>query len=158
MLTLKTIDRRLQEFATAHAQLRVYSRGKMADFNQGKADEYPRLHMVYEGASYDGATKAMSFALFFLSLPTNDQDAEKQNDIVSDMERVAEDLLSDLYLHQNQAQEDTQQTRAGMVAGGTDFGMAYQNASITPVVEERNNVLCGVRMDVQVLVGFRKER
>jgi hypothetical protein len=156
MLTTKKIDDRFEEFATNSAFLRAYSRGQMADFNQAKDDEYPRLHVVYKGASFEENEKTLDYELYFLSLPSSDHDDAEQIQMVSDMERVAEDLLGDLFMHRGVSVEDTTVHFANTVNRGTDFGMNYKSASMTPMVESTKNVLCGVRLDLRISVAWRK--
>jgi len=155
MLTTKTIDERFEEFADNANTIRTYSRGSLGDFNQGKEDEYPRMHTMYKGASYQDNTKRLSYELYFLSLPSSDHNDEDQLQIVSDMERLAEDLLSELFLQQGVAQPDSSGSYLS-INRGTDFGMAYEDASIVPMVESTKNVLCGVRLDLTITVGWRK--
>lgn len=156
MLTTKAVDNRFSEFARSNKFIREYSRGEMHDFNQGKEDEYPRMHAIYKGASYQDNVKRLSYEIYFLSLPNSDHDDEDQIQIVSDMERVAEDLLRQLFLLQGVAQPDTLGGDYLQVNRGTDFGIAYDDASVTPMVESTKNVLCGVRLDLSIVVGWRK--
>lgn len=157
MLTTKAIDTRFEEFARSNKFIKEYSRGEMHDFNQGKEDEYPRMHTIYKGATYQDNVKRLSYEIYFLSLPNSDHDDEDQLQIVSDMERAAEDLLVELFLHQSIAQPDTSGDSDFLqVNRGTDFGIAYEDANVTPMVESTKNVLCGVRLDLSVTVGWRK--
>ena len=157
MLTTKAIDSRFENFAERSVFVQAYSRGEMHDFNQGKEDEYPRMHTICKGATYQDNIKRLSYEIYFLSLPNSDHNDEDQLQIVSDMERVAEDLLIELFLHQTAAQPDTTgDTSYLKVNRGTDFGIAYEDANITPMVESTKNVLCGVRLDLSIVVGWRK--
>lgn len=156
MIRLHDIDNRFRTFADSHPMLRAFSTGQMHDFNTGTDDEYPRMHVIYEGSQINEYTKAYQFDVYFLSMPDSEHDEQRQMNIVSSMEAIAEDLLADIYKGKSVFVTDDE-NKEGQVNGGSDFGFDVQGGNMTPVLESTANVLCGVRLALTIEVAYRND-
>jgi hypothetical protein len=156
MIRLQDIDNRFRTFAESHPMLRAFSTGQMHDFNTGKEDEYPRMHVIYEGSRIDEYTKTYSFDVYFLSMPDSEHDEQRQMYIVSSMEAIAEDMLADIYKGKNVFAPDTE-NRPNQVNTGSDYGFNIRGGNMQPVVESTANVLCGVKLTIGIEVAFRND-
>ena len=141
MITFNNIVNRFEKFVSEHHFLRTFSHGSPSGVDLNKFEVYPTLHLVYTGASYDSTSKEYSFEVYILDLPPDKADkVDNQQQLISNAEQAAEDILADL-------------RNGGKVF---DFGHLYTltSASTTPLEETTSNSLSGVLLTIAIEVGF----
>lgn len=141
MITFNNIVERFEDFATSHFFIKSFSFGSPDDVDLAKFTEFPLLHMVYTGATYDSGTKTYNIEVYILDVPADKSDkVERQREVVSDAEQCAEDIIADIRM------------------GGNIFTFAQDyevvNATTTPLEEETKNVLSGVLLDLSVAIPY----
>ena len=141
MITFNNIVERFEVFATNHFFIKSFSFGSPDDVDLAKFTEFPLMHMVYTGATYDTGTKTYNIEVYILDVPADKTDkVERQREVVSDAEQCAEDIIADIRM------------------GGNIFTFAQDyevvNATTTPLEEETKNVLSGVLLDLSVAIPY----
>lgn len=139
MLTFNAIIERFREFADAHFFIKTFSHGGNEDVDLNKATDFPLMHVIYQGATYDEGSKIYSFDVYVLDAsPESLSKIPQQQNVVSDSEQVLEDILSDL------------------VSGWNIFDVecVLESSSITPLEHIEKNVLCGAMLSVSIAVDY----
>lgn len=144
MITLNNIVDRFEEFASAHYFIKSFSHGSPEDVDLGKYTDFPLMHLVYTGASYDDGVKTLSFEVFILTLPITMEDkVDNQTFAISAAEQCAEDIIADIK------------------NGGSIFLFDEQydlsDASISPLEEETKNVLAGVALSISISIPYQAD-
>lgn len=141
MITLNTFIKRFEDFAANHYFIRQFSFGAPEDVDLQKDGQYPLMHVIYTGASYDETTKTLDFEVYILDLPSHyEAKTERQKEVVSDAEQCAEDIISDIANGHNIFIDDE--------------NYEVTNASITPLAEEGSNVLAGILLDLSIQIPY----
>ena len=141
MITFNNIVVRFEIFAENHFFIKSFSFGSPDDVDLSKFEEFPLMHLVYTGATYDAGTKTYNLEVYILDVP-NDKKGKviPQKEAISDSEQCAEDILADIRM------------------GGNIFLFAQDyevvNATTTPLEEETKNVLSGVLLDLSVAIPY----
>jgi hypothetical protein len=141
MITFNNIVERFQIFAENHFFIKSFSFGSPDDVDLSKFEEFPLMHLVYTGATYDAGTKTYNLEVYILDVP-HDKTGKviPQKEAISDSEQCAEDILADIKM------------------GGNIFLFAQDyevvNATTTPLEEETKNVLSGVLLDLSVAIPY----
>jgi hypothetical protein len=141
MITFNNIVNRFEKFVSEHHFLRTFSHGSPSGVDLNKFEVYPTLHLVYTGANYDSTSKEYSFEVYILDLPPDKADkVDNQQQLISNAEQAAEDILADL-------------RNGGNIF---DFGHLYTltSANTTPLEETTSNSLSGVLLTIAIEVGF----
>jgi len=141
MITFNNIVERFEIFAQNHFFIKTFSFGSPDDADLSKFTDFPLMHLVYTGASYDAGTKTYNIEVYILDVPADKNDkVERQKEVVSDAEQCAEDIIADIK------------------NGGNIFLFAQDyevvNATTTPLEEETKNVLSGVLLDLSVAIPY----
>ena len=141
MITFNNIVERFQIFAENHFFIQTFSFGSPDDVDLSKFTNFPLMHLVYTGATYDAGTKTYNLEVYILDVPADkNQKVERQKEVVSDAEQCAEDIIADIK------------------NGGNIFLFAQDyevvNATTTPLEEETKNVLSGVLLDLSVAIPY----
>ena len=141
MITFNNIVERFEDFATSHFFIKSFSFGSPDDVDLAKFTEFPLMHLVYTGATYDTGTKTYNIEVYILDVPADKTaKVERQKEVVSDAEQCAEDIIADIRM------------------GGNIFTFAQDyeviTASTTPLEEETKNVLSGVLLDLSVAIPY----
>lgn len=144
MITLNAIAKRLEEFATNHYFIRSYSFGSPDDVDLEKFQAFPLMHVVYTGATYDGRLKTYSFEVYVFDRPNREEQMTlNQREIVSDAEQCLEDIVADI------------------ANGGNIFlfteDYEVTGASVSPLVDERSNLLSGALLDLAIQVPYQRD-
>jgi len=141
MITYRNIVNRFEKFVEDHKFLKTFSHGAPSAVDLDKFEVYPLLHLVYTGASYDVNQKNYSLECYIFDSPPNKADKVKfQTEVVSDAERVAEDIISDM--------------KTGGNVFSFDYNYTVSSASTTPLEETQSNVLAGILLDITISVGY----
>lgn len=141
MITLNTFINRFRDFAENHYFLKSFSFGAPEDLDLGKVDQYPIMHVVYTGATYEDTTKSVDFEVYIFDLPTYyDSKTERQKEVVSDAEQVAEDIIADI--------------SNGFNIFIDEENYEVTNAVITPLQQEGSNMLAGVLLDLTIEIPY----
>jgi hypothetical protein len=141
MITFNNIVERFKIFAENHFFVKTFTFGSPDDVDLSKFTNFPLMHLVYTGATYDRGTKTYNLEVYILDAPgDNDKKTDRQKEVVSDAEQCAEDIIADIK------------------NGGNIFLFAQDyevvNATTTPLEEETKNVLSGVLLDLSVAVPY----
>ena len=140
MITYNNIINRLEQFATSNVFLKSFTHGSPASSQEDKFKQYPTMHALYTGATYDGTSKEYSFDLYILDYPADKADKQDfQAQAVSNCEQVAEDILADI--------------RNGHFAfTETDF-YEVTSAVSKPLEDTTSNALSGILLSISIEVG-----
>ena len=141
MITYNNIVNRFEKFVADHLLLKTFTHGSPSGVDLEKFEVYPALHLVYTGATYENTSKEYSFEVYILDLPPDKaKKIENQQQLVSNAEQVAEDILAD------------------MMNGGNVFNFSdlytVTNASTTPLEETTSNSLAGILLTIGIEVGY----
>ena len=141
MITFNNIVERFEVFAENHFFINSFSFGSPDDVDLSKFEEFPLMHLVYTGATYDAGTKTYNLEVYILDVPSDKKGKViPQKEAISDAEQCAEDILADIRM------------------GGNIFLFAQDyevvNATTTPLEEETKNVLSGVLLDLSVAIPY----
>lgn len=141
MITYNNIVNRFEKFVSDHLLLKTFTHGSPSGVDLEKFEVYPALHLVYTGATYENTSKEYSFEVYILDLPPDKaKKIENQQQLVSNAEQVAEDILAD------------------MMNGGNVFNFSdlytVTNASTTPLEETTSNSLAGILLTIGIEVGY----
>ena len=141
MITFNNIVERFKVFADAHFFIKSFSFGSPDEIDLAKFTNFPLMHLVYTGATYDPGTKTYNIEVYILDVPADKtKKVDRQKELVSDAEQCAEDIIADIK------------------NGGNIFLFAQDyevvNASTTPLEEETKNVLSGVLLDLSVSIPY----
>lgn len=141
MITFNNIVERFKVFADAHFFIKSFSFGSPDDVDLAKFTNFPLMHLVYTGATYDPGTKTYNLEVYILDVPADKtKKVDRQKEVVSDAEQCAEDIIADIK------------------NGGNIFLFAQDyevvNATTTPLEEETKNVLSGVLLDLSVSIPY----
>ncbi len=99
------------------------------------------MHVVYTGATYDSTSKEYSFEVYILDLPADKANKiDNQQQMVSNAEQVAEDILADM--------------RNGDNVFDFDHLYSVTNAFTTPLEETQSNSLSGILLTLSIEVGY----
>ena len=141
MITFNNIVERFEIFAENHFFIKSFSFGSPDDVDLSKFEEFPLMHLVYTGATYDAGTKTYNLEVYILDVPHDKKGKViPQKEAISDSEQCAEDIIADIR------------------SGGNIFLFAQDyevvNATTTPLEEETKNVLSGVLLDLSVAIPY----
>jgi len=141
MITFNNIVERFKVFADAHFFIKSFSFGSPDEIDLAKFTNFPLMHLVYTGATYDPGTKTYNLEVYILDVPSDKtKKVDRQKELVSDAEQCAEDIIADIK------------------NGGNIFLFAQDyevvNATTTPLEEETKNVLSGVLLDLSVSIPY----
>ena len=141
MITFNNIVERFKVFADAHFFIKSFSFGSPDEIDLAKFTNFPLMHLVYTGATYDPGTKTYNLEVYILDVPADKtKKVDRQKELVSDSEQCAEDIIADIK------------------NGGNIFLFAQDyevvNATTTPLEEETKNVLSGVLLDLSVSIPY----
>lgn len=144
MITLNAIAQRLEEFATNHFFIKSYSFGSPDDVDLEKFEVFPLMHVVYTGSDYDERTKTFSFEVYVFDRPNREEQmTTHQREVVSDAQMCLEDIVADIANGGN------------VFLFSEDYSVA--NAGITPLIDERSNLLAGALMDLTISVPYQRD-
>lgn len=162
MQTLSNIVKLIENFGTAHLQVETFSFGKMLDMADLKDYELPILHVVYTGSDTAEREKTYNFDVFVLSRVGEDGMPQEQYEMISDMELILHDLISEikvpkrtdtfLPVENNLASTIGQEFRE-FERQYTDNNFQVGDVRSTPLVEERTGRFCGIRAGMSVTVS-----
>jgi hypothetical protein len=130
---------RFKAFASGHFILKTFSHGQIDTADLEKFTEYPFMHVVPSNVTYAKGTKTFSFQIVLADLPRDKDDkVEFQREVLSDLQRIAEDLVSEITNHR------------------VLFGdlITVQNVSLEPFLEEFHNTLTGWTISLELLVPY----
>ena len=141
MITFNNIVERFEIFAENHFFIKSFSFGSPDDVDLSKFEEFPLMHLVYTGSTYDAGTKTYNLEVYILDVPHDKKGKViPQKEAISDSEQCAEDIIADIR------------------SGGNIFLFAQDyevvNATTTPLEEETKNVLSGVLLDLSVAIPY----
>ena len=130
---------RFKAFASGHFILKTFSHGQIDTADLEKFTEYPFMHVVPSNVTYAKGTKTFSFQIVLADLPRDKDDkVEFQREVLSDLQRIAEDLVAEITNHR------------------VLFGdlITVQNVSLEPFLEEFHNTLTGWTISLDLLVPY----
>lgn len=130
---------RFKAFASGHFILKTFSHGQIDTADLEKFTEYPFMHVVPSNVTYAQGTKTFSFQIVLADLPRDKDDkVEFQREVLSDLQRIAEDLVAEITNHR------------------VLFGdlITVQNVSLEPFLEEFHNTLTGWTVSLDLLVPY----
>jgi hypothetical protein len=130
---------RFKAFASGHFILKNFSHGQIDTADLEKFTEYPFMHVVPSNVTYAKGTKTFSFQIVLADLPRDKDDkVEFQREVLSDLQRIAEDLIAEITNHR------------------VLFGdlITVQNVSLEPFLEEFHNTLTGWTVSLELLVPY----
>ena len=130
---------RFKAFASGHFILKTFSHGQIDTADLEKFTEYPFMHVVPSNVTYAKGTKTFSFQIVLADLPRDKDDkVEFQREVLSDLQRIAEDLVAEITNHR------------------VLFGdlITVQNVSLEPFLEEFHNTLTGWTVSLELLVPY----
>lgn len=130
---------RFKAFASGHFILKSFSHGQIDTADLEKFTEYPFMHVVPSNVTYAKGTKTFSFQIVLADLPRDKDDkVEFQREVLSDLQRIAEDLVAEITNHR------------------VLFGdlITVQNVSLEPFLEEFHNTLTGWTISLELLVPY----
>lgn len=157
MITLSDITSRFEHFATNHGQLSSFSFGQLDDLNAKKLEQFPIMHLFYGGASYDSNVKDYKFEVYLLSRTGNQDDAQQEYDSISDMENIAEDLISDIERgftsFSTTGTQDSVVSTGTLRSGGTEGGFLLQDANVMPMINTETGRLTGTQLSLSIRVA-----
>lgn len=130
---------RFKAFASGHFILKSFSHGQIDTADLEKFTQYPFMHVVPSNVTYAQGTKTFSFQIVLADLPRDKDDkVEFQREVLSDLQRIAEDLIAEITNHR------------------VLFGdlITVQNVSLEPFLEEFHNTLTGWTVSLDLLVPY----
>jgi hypothetical protein len=130
---------RFKAFASGHFILKTFSHGQIDTADLEKFTEYPFMHVVPSNVTYAKGTKTFSFQIVLADLPRDKDDkVEFQREVLSDLQRIAEDLVAEITNHR------------------VLFGdlITVQNVTLEPFLEEFHNTLTGWTISLDLLVPY----
>lgn len=130
---------RFKAFASGHFILKTFSHGQIETADLEKFTEYPFMHVVPSNVTYAKGTKTFSFQIVLADLPRDKDDkVEFQREVLSDLQRIAEDLIAEITNHR------------------VLFGdlITVQNVTLEPFLEEFHNTLTGWTVSLDLLVPY----
>lgn len=130
---------RFKAFASGHFILKTFSHGQIDTADLEKFTEYPFMHVVPSNVTYAKGTKTFSFQIVLADLPRDKDDkVEFQREVLSDLQRIAEDLIAEITNHR------------------VLFGdlITVQNVTLEPFLEEFHNTLTGWTVSLDLLVPY----
>ena len=130
---------RFKAFASGHFILKSFSHGQIDTADLEKFTQYPFMHVVPSNVTYAQGTKTFSFQIVLADLPRDKDDkVEFQREVLSDLQRIAEDLVAEITNHR------------------VLFGdlITVQNISLEPFLEEFHNTLTGWTVSLDLLVPY----
>ena len=142
MITYNNIVSKFEEFAQANDFIQTFSHGSPSDVDLDKLETFPLMHLVYTGGGYNENIKTYNLEVYILDNPPRNEDKTGfQKSVISQCEMVAEDILADI-------------ENGGNIF---TFGFYYelQNASITPLEDERSNILAGTLLSLSIGVAYQ---
>ena len=141
MITYNNIVNRFERFVADHLLLKTFTHGSPSGVDLDKFEVYPALHLVYTGATYESTSKEYSFEVYILDLPPDKaKKIENQQQLVSNAEQVAEDILADMMNGDN-------------VFHFNDL-YTVTSANSTPLEETTSNSLAGILLNISIEVGY----
>jgi len=130
---------RFKAFASGHFILKTFSHGQIDTADLEKFTEYPFMHVVPSNVTYAKGTKTFSFQIVLADLPRDkDSKVEFQREVLSDLQRIAEDLVAEITNHR-------------MLFGDL---ITVQNVTLEPFLEEFHNTLTGWTVNLELLVPY----
>jgi len=130
---------RFKAFASGHFILKTFSHGQIDTADLEKFTEYPFMHVVPSNVTYAKGMKTFSFQIVLADLPRDKDDkVEFQREVLSDLQRIAEDLVAEITNHR------------------VLFGdlITVQNVTLEPFLEEFHNTLTGWTISLDLLVPY----
>jgi len=141
MITYNNIINRFVKFAEEDQFIHSFSHGSPSGVDLDKFELYPIMHVVYTGATYESTSKEYSFEIYILDLPADKANKiENQQQMVSNAEQVAEDILADI--------------RNGDKVFDFDHHYSVTTAFTTPLEETTSNSLSGILLTMSIEVGY----
>lgn len=141
MISYNNIVETFEQFVENHFFLKTFSHGSQEDVDQGKNTEMPLIHLFYSGANYQDGQKTFTLEVFILDNPLDKEDKTSfQKEVISDSEKVAEDIINDI----------TNGFNIFTWAKGT----TVLSASTQAIEEETKNVLAGVLLSIGIQVPY----
>lgn len=131
---------RFKAFADGHFLLKNFTYGAITLADLQKFGLYPFMHIVPVDVSYETGVKNFSFDIFFADLPREEENkAEYQKETLSDLQRIAEDLLGEITNHR--------------VLFGYDCSVV--SSRLVPFEEEFSNVLTGWNLSITLQIPYQ---
>jgi hypothetical protein len=130
---------RFHAFASGHFILKRFSHGQIEVSDLEKFGEYPFMHVIPSNVTYSQGMKTFSFQIVLADLPRDkDSKVEFQREVLSDLQRIAEDLIAEITNHR-------------MLFGDL---ITVQNVTLEPFLEEFHNTLTGWTVNLELLVPY----
>jgi hypothetical protein len=131
---------RLEAFANGHLMINQFSHGSIDLIDVPKDNRYPVMHVAPGSISPNNGVLQYAFDILFFDCPrSKEEKADYQREVISDMARLALDLISEI---QN-----------GNVLFGKDVYLV-ESPSIEPFVEEYSQVVTGVTLSLVLEVSY----
>jgi hypothetical protein len=139
LYTYNVVISKFQQFADAHALIRRFTHGQIAQADLEKETEYPWMHVTPTGITFDKGQLSYSFDVFFADLPRDkDEKTEYQKQAISDCILLASDFVN-------------------MLEQGDFFDESVVLTTPingSPFVEEFSHVLTGVQLSIELAVDY----
>ena len=131
---------RLEAFANGHLMINQFSHGSIDLIDVPKDNRYPVMHVAPGSISPNNGVLQYAFDILFFDCPrSKEEKADYQREVISDMARLALDLISEI---QN-----------GNILFGKDVYLV-ESPSIEPFVEEYSQVVTGVTLSLVIEVSY----
>ena len=166
MLTVSNIANRVKGWADAHKMVQSFTFGPVVNMADTKDYELPLVHLFYRGTTLNERTKDMDFTVYCLSKTPIDATTTEQYELVSDMEMVLNDLVSEMknplgtaytgtlaqpqneYLDNVTVYKGENSNRLG-----TDRSFGVGTVNVRPMIDENTKLLCGVVAELTIEVS-----
>jgi hypothetical protein len=137
----RTVIERLRQFADGHFILKKFYHGQIDAADLDKEPMYPLMHVICNEISPSEGILDYQLSVRFADIGRDKEDkTEHQKEIISDMNRIALHLISEV---QN-----------GQILFGDDAEIVDQRASILPFAEEFMHRLTGVQLDFTLRLPY----
>lgn len=138
--TYNNIIERLNAFANGHYFLRSFSHGQIDSLDIAKETNYPLMFAKPTGMQIGQGEQRYSFDIIFADMPSDKTSAtDRQKEVISDMLRVAEDLVNEI--HQ------------GQTLFGSDISLE-RPVNVEPFIKEFANTLSGVVLSITIIAPY----
>lgn len=138
-MTLNQVVKRVSTIANAHKQIRNFYFGNAVEFLTVKKTRYTSCFLQDTGIGYDinAKTRTLNFKMYFLDLVhVATETKANEQDVLSDMLSVAEDLISEF----NQSQYSDWKVSTGVTG--------------TFVTESLDDMVAGAVLDITIITPF----
>jgi len=137
----RTVIERLRQFADGHFIIKKFYHGQIDAADLDKEPMYPLMHVICNEISPSEGILDYQLSVRFADIGRDKEDkTEHQKEIISDMNRIALHLISEV---QN-----------GQILFGDDAEIVDQRASILPFAEEFMHRLTGVQLDFTLRLPY----